>query len=48
MVFPETIKSKPEKDNADKDSTEQGRTIQVVRLRLRLRHAGWRHGSPGH
>ena len=48
MFFAETIKSSPEKDNADKDFTEQSRAIQVVRLRLRLRHAGWWHGSLGH
>jgi hypothetical protein len=32
MVFAETIKPNPKKDNADQDSTEQSRTIQVVRV----------------
>jgi hypothetical protein len=30
IVLPKTIKSPPEKDNAGKDSTEQGGTIQGV------------------
>lgn len=36
MVFAVTVKPPPEED-----STEQSRTFQVVRLSLRLRHAGW-------
>lgn len=48
MVFAETIKSSPKRDNTGKDFTEQSRAVQVVRLRLRLRDDGWRHGSLGH
>jgi hypothetical protein len=46
VVFPETIKSKPNQNNAGQNATEQVWTIQVVRLRRHLRHvARWCENS---
>jgi hypothetical protein len=42
MVLAETIKPKPKEDNADKDFTQQGRTVQVVCLHLSVSDADQR------